>query len=134
MNMKTFNENFEIDRRSKGVKATAKRATADSAVAQIPPTADGTLYDAETIYSFFDEASRQIRQSTGFRRSGEHLCAFGLKIVEVAKLHLDRDTALSDGQRFFNSEIETLRERIRKYEAEKKPENRSLKAFLMAKE
>lgn len=124
MKMKTFNENFEIDRKSKGLKATAKHAPAIDA----PPTADGTAYDANTAYYFFDEASREVRRSTGFSRNGDHLSAFGLKICEVSKLHKIRDAALTDGQTFFNSEIEALRDRIRKYESEKQPANRSLKA------
>jgi len=71
--MKTaeFNENFEIDRRARGVKALSKHTA-------------------------------------------------------VAALHTNRDNALADGQRFFNAEIERLRERIRKYEAERictQPEN-----------
>ena len=129
MNTKTFNENFTVDRKSRGVKALPKDAPT------LPETvaADGTIYDAGEVYHFFDEASRQIRDSTGFRRIGEHLCAFGLKIAAVGALHTNRDDALSDAQKFFNAEIEQLRERIRHCEAEKRPANRSLKAVLMAK-
>ena len=125
-----FNKNYEIDRRSKGVKATAKHAAAE--VPEIL-TADGTVYDADQTYHFFDEPTQQIRQSLGLRRSGEHLCTFGLRVVAVSKLRARKDDALADGQKFFNAEIEHLRTRIRKYEAEKQPANRSLKAVLTSR-
>ncbi len=128
MNTKTFNENFEIDRKAKGIKAMPRNAHVEPEI----KTADGTNYDPAIIYHFFDEASREVRASTGFRRTDDFLCAFGLKIVAVADLHTNRDAALADGQKFFNVEIEHLRERIRNYEAEKQPENRSLKAVLMS--
>lgn len=131
MNAKTFNENYEIDRQSKGVKAKPKHAAPPDA--RETPTADGTLYDASRTYYFFDEASREVRSSIGFRRIDEHLCAFGLKVVAVARLHASRDDALADGQKFFNAEIENLREKIRNYEAEKTPARRSLKAVLMSR-
>ena len=133
MNMKTaeFNEDYKINRTARGVKATAKNV--ELTFLEIPTTADGTPYVVETVYHFFDESSRQIRQSTGFRRKDDHLCALGLKIVEVAHLHTNRDAALSDGQQFFNAEIEALRAKIRQYEAEKQPANRSLKAVLTSR-
>ncbi len=117
MNTKTFNENFDIDRKAKGVKAMPKNAPALPEI----KTANGEIYDANQTYHFFDEASREVRSSTGFRRTDEHLCAFGLKIVAVSALHTTRDAALADGQKFFNAEIEHLRERIRQYEIEKQP-------------
>ena len=129
--MKTteFNENFEIDRKSRGVKATAKHAPAP----EMPKTADGTPYDAETLYHFFDESARVVRASNGLRLIGDYLCGFGLKIVAVADLHTSRDAALSAAQAFFNAEIEKLRERIRECETEKQPRNRSLKAVLTSR-
>jgi len=131
--MKTneFNENYELDRKTRG----GIRANPKHALAVVPEmlTANGATYDSAILYYFFDESSREVRPSTGFRRTGEHLCAFGLKIVAVGALHTNRDDALADGQQFFNAEIERLRERIRKYEAEKLPANRSLKAVLTSR-
>lgn len=131
MNTKTFNENFELDRKAKGVRATAK-----SAVVVEPDisTADGAIYDAAQTYFFFDESTKQVRPSTGLRRDKNHLSTFGLRVVEIGKLRLKRDDALSDAQTFFKSEIERLQTRIKNYELEKTPNARSLKAFLMAKE
>jgi hypothetical protein len=130
MNTKTFNENFTIDRKSKGVKAMPKHAP----VAAEIMTADGTAYDPAATYHFFDVQTQEVRQSLGLRRDGEYLCAFGLKVVLIAKLRASRDDALSDGQTFFKSEIERLQERVAEFELEKTNDSRSLKAFLMAKE
>ncbi len=129
MNSKTFNENFTIDRKSKGVKAMPKHAP----VAAEIMTADGTAYNPAATYYFFDVQTQEVRQSLGLRRDGEYLCAFGLKVVLIAKLRASRDDALSDGQTFFKSEIERLQERIAEFELEKTNDSRSLKAFLMAK-
>lgn len=127
-----FNEKFQLDRKARtGVRANPKNAESKSAEAL---TADGAIYDASQTYHFFDERSGETRQSLGFRRSGEYLCAFGLKIILISKLRLCRDDSLSDGQSFFKSEIERLQKRIQEFELEKSSENRSLKAFLMTKE
>jgi hypothetical protein len=58
----------------------------------------------------------------------------GIKVVEIEKLRINRDDALADSQKIFQSEIEGLNKRIAEYELEKTVENRSLKSFLMAKE
>lgn len=132
MDAKTFNQNYELDRKTRtGVRANPKHASP----IEPPPimTADGKPYNPNETYHFFDAATQEIRQSTGLRRDDEHLCAFGLKVVAVANLRAERSGALADGQTFFNSEIERLRERIRKYEAEKPPAARSLKAVLMSR-
>ncbi len=131
MNTKTFNQNYELDRKAKGIRAVPKYA--DNEPCQIM-TADGAAYDAATTYHFFDTQTAEVRQSLGLRRTDEFLCTFGLKVVAVEKLRLNRDDALNDGQTFFKSEIERLRKRIADYELEKTGENRSLKTFLMAKE
>jgi hypothetical protein len=90
-------------------------------------TADGEHYDPDRTYYFFDVATQEIGQSTGLRRADEFLCTFGLKVVRIEKLRTQRDDALADGQTFFNSEIERLRDRIRKYEAEKPPTARKIR-------
>ena len=131
MNTKTFNENYEIDRKSKGVKALAKNAPAEAVAVQ---TADGVIYDAAQTYHFFDVQTQEVRQSLGLRRDGEHLCTFGLKVVPVVNLRAEKDDALADGQKFFNSEMNRLQKRIADYELEKSGDKRSLKAFLVAKE
>ncbi len=130
MNTKTFNENFTIDRKSKGVKAMPKHAP----VAAEIMTADDTVYDPAATYYFFDAQTGEVRQSLGLRRDKDYLCAFGLKVVTIAKLRASRDDALADGQTFLKSEIERLQKRIAEFELEKTNDSRSLKAFLMAKE
>ncbi len=133
MNAKTFHQNYELDRKARGgIRANAKYADA----AQQPEviTADGAPYDESETYYFFDAGAGEVRQSTGLRRTGEHLCAIGLKVVAVSLLRSTRDGALADGQEFFKSEVERFRERIKNFELEKTSANRSLKTFLMAKE
>jgi len=126
--MKTseFNENYEIDRKSKGVKAMPKNAEPLAI-----RTADGEAYDPSVTYYFFDSQATQVRQSTSLRRdgNGEHLCALGLKIIAIAKLRANRDDALSDAQFFFKLEIERLQNRIQKLELEKTGEKRKLTDF-----
>ncbi len=131
MNTKTFNENFTIDRKSKGVKAMPKHATAEAVKIM---TADGTAYDSTSTYYFFDVQTQEVRQSLGLRRDKDYLCAFGLKVVPIAKLRASRDDAFADGQTFLKSEIERLQKRIAEFELEKTNDSRSLKTFLMAKE
>jgi len=131
--MKTaeFNQDYELDRKTRaGIRANPKHAPADSIEIMI---ADGTAYDSTSTYYFFDAQTGEVRQSLGLRRDGEYLCAFGLKVVLIAKLRASRDDALTDGQTFFKSEIERLQERIAEFELEKTNDSRSLKAFLMAK-
>ncbi len=127
--MKTdeFNEHYEIDRKSKGVKATAK--TLEHRMPLPIYTADGEIYDPAETYYFFDTQTTQVRQTTGLRRVDEHLCTFGLKVVAVAKLRANRDDALAAGQSFFKLEIARLENRIEKFEAEKTGEKRPLKNF-----
>ncbi len=97
-------------------------------------TAAGRAYDPAATYHFFDAQAAELRQSLGLRRDKDYLCAFGLKVVTIAKLRASRDDALSDGQTFLKSEIERLQKRIEEFELEKTNDSRSLKAFLMAKE
>jgi hypothetical protein len=116
MNTKTFNENYTIDRKSRGVKALPKNAYAES-VEII--TADGAAYDPNTTYYFFDEQSSEVRQSVGLRRDGDYLCTFGLKVAPISGLHANRADALADGQRVFKSQIKQLQTRIENFELEK---------------
>lgn len=114
MNTKTFNQNYELDRKARGgVRANQKHAPAEPLEIM---TADGVSYNKDTTYYFFDEQSAEIRQSLGLPRDGTHLCTFGLRVVAVANLREDRDSAFTDGQKFFNSEIKRLQERIQEFE------------------
>ncbi len=101
--MKTteFNENYELDKKSRGVRANPKNAEPEFIMIR---TADGEAYDPSVTYYFFDSQATQVRQSTSLRRdgNGEHLCALGLKVVAIAKLRANRDDALSDAQSFSN--------------------------------
>jgi len=132
MNTKTFNQNFELDRKARGgVRANPKHAHIEQPEIL---TADGIAYDANETYHFFDSQTQETRQSLGLRRDGDFLCTFGLKVVAVSKLRINRDAALADGQIFFKSQIENLQNRIQSFELEKSADARSLKSFLMAKE
>ncbi|HLM60435.1 MAG TPA: hypothetical protein VK308_06515 [Pyrinomonadaceae bacterium] len=126
MKTKEFNENYEIDRKAKGIKALPKSASAEAVTIR---TADGENYDSNETYYFFDSQIAQVRTSAGLRRAGEHLCNFGLNVIAVSKLRANRDAALTDGQNFFKSEVERLQNRIQKFEMEKTGEKRKLKDF-----
>ncbi len=130
MNTKTFNENYELDKKSRGVRANPKTAEPGPDTIR---TADGENFDPNETYYFFDSQATQVRQSTSLRRdgNGEHLCALGLKVIAIAKLRANRDDALSDAQSFFQSEIERLQSRIQKLELEKTGEKRKLTDFSM---
>lgn len=119
MKMKTseFNEHYEVNRRARGVKATAK--TPAPKPIEIPLTADGTTYDAEQTHHFFDPSTQQVRQSIGRRRDGEYLATFGSRVIPVGRLHLNRDDALAKEQDFFKDEIERLVKRSAECESEK---------------
>lgn len=131
MDTKTFNEHYELDRKSKTARAVPKGAAIEPVEVM---TADGVPYDRNATYYFFDAQSADVRTSAGLRRDGEYLCTFGLRVIEISKLRASRNDALADGQAFFKSEIERINKRIADYELEKTTEARSLKAFLMAKE
>lgn len=131
MKTKEFNENYEIDRKAKGIKAVPKNIAADSAAIR---TADGENYDPNETYYFFDSQTAQIRTSVGLRRAGEHLCTFGLKVVAVSKLRANQDGALTDGQLFFKLEVERLQKWIQKFESEKTDKKRQLKDFSLTNE
>ncbi len=132
MNTKTFNQNYKLDRKTRaGIRAKTKHAPADSIEIM---TADSKPFDPAAAYHFFDVQTGEVRQSLGLRRDKDNLCAFGLKVVLIAKLRASRDDALTDGQTFLKLEIERLQERIAGFELEKTNDSRSLKAFLMAKE
>lgn len=133
--MKTaeFNKSFEIDRKAKGIKALPKGAAPGFPEAM---TADGKSYSQAENYFFFDESAKEIRQiaRTGLRQiDAAWLGSMGYKIVKIANLRADRNDALADGQDYFLKQIEDLREAVRRFEAEKTPEARSLKAVLMSK-
>ncbi len=132
MNTKTFNQNYELDRKTRaGIRANPKHATAEAVEIM---TADSKPYDPAATYHFFDVQTQEVRQSLGLRRDKDYLCAFGLRVVLIAKLHANRDDALTDGQTFFKSEIECLQKRVAEFELEKTNGSRSLKTFLMTKE
>lgn len=127
MNTTEFNQNYEINRQSKGVSAVPK------ALEYRPPqpayTADGEIYDANEEYFYFDSASVRVRRSKGMPRVGEHLCAHGVKIVAVAKLYAACDDAITAAQNFLRLETERNEKRIEKFEAAKTGTRRPLKNF-----
>lgn len=134
--MKTaeFNKDYSIDTTTKrGVRAHPK------SLAALPTpqveTADGEVFSPENVYFFFDESTRQVRQSRGLRQvECLYLGSFGLRIIEIAKLRNNRDDALADGQEFLRNRINELNSQIGQFELEKSPESRSLKDYLMAKD
>ncbi len=133
MNTKTFNQNYELDQKAKGVRANPKTAAA-LPKAEVK-TADGENYNPEKQYFFFDEDTRKIRRSNGLRQHETyHLGSFGLRVVEIVKLRNNKDAALSDGQAFFRNRISELNKLISEFELEKSADKRSLKSYLSAKD
>lgn len=134
MNTKTFNQNYELDKTTKrGIRGIPKT------VAALPKievrTGDGEVYDAAKTYHFFDEGTRQVRQSNGLRQHEVlFLGSFGLRIIEIAKLRNEKDAALSDGQTFLRNRITELNKQIAEFELQKTPKARSLKDYLSAKD
>jgi hypothetical protein len=61
MDAKTFNQNYELDRKAKGVRANAKGAPPEPLETIL--TADGTAYDASKTYYFFDQSAAEVRAS-----------------------------------------------------------------------
>ncbi len=117
MNTKTFNQDYELDRKTRaGIRANPKHATAEAVEIM---TADSKPFDPAATYYFFDGQAAQVRQSLGLRRDKDYLCAFGLKVVLIAKLRASRDDSLTDGQTFLKSEIERLQKRVAEFELEK---------------
>ncbi len=105
MKVEQFNQNYTINRKTKtGVKATAK----NNPVEPEYKTAAGEIYDASRTYYFFDESARAVRESAGFRRIDDHLCAFGLKIIPVARLHARQSNALAEVRDFVMDKINDL--------------------------
>jgi len=97
-------------------------------------TADGSTFAYRITYFFFDEDTEEIRNTSGLRRINlEAVGSMGYPVITIAKLHPTKEAAIEVGQKFFLAEIERLRTAIRKFEGEKAPKNRSLKAELMAR-
>lgn len=116
MNTKDFNENYEIDRKSKGVKAMPK------ASGSYPETftADGEPFNPENKYHFFDTSTQTVRSTIGLRRvCNDWIGGFGLRIVEIKYLRVNQTDALSDGQECSRKEIQILQEKIFDFEQEK---------------
>lgn len=116
MKTEEFNKNYEIDRKSKGVKAKPKGAGGYPETM----TADGEPFNPESKYFFFDESMRNVRETLGLRRiDTEWIGGFGLRIVRIEKLRAEKSDALSDGQEYFKNEIQDLQEKIFDFEREK---------------
>lgn len=129
MNLETFNENYDLTRSG---RAVPKGSAALAPVASYK-TADGEIFDREKNYFYFDENKPAVRESLGLVPSGEYLTgANGFRIVLISRLRLSKDSALSDGQEFFKTEVKRFSELIAKFELEKGSKNRSLKDYLMA--
>lgn len=116
--MKTaqFNENYTLDQKAKGIRAMPKNPVGFPARL----TADSEPFNPEEKYFFFDESTRNVRQTIGLRRvDDDWLGSFGLRIAKIEALRANKADALSDGQDFFRKRIENLRESIQDFEIEK---------------
>ncbi|MET0753090.1 MAG: hypothetical protein ABWZ66_06940 [Pyrinomonadaceae bacterium] len=116
MKSEEFNKNYEIDRKSKGVKAVPKGT--GGYLERM--TADGEPFNPENKYHFFDESTKAVRSTIGLRRvCNDWIGDFGLRIVEVKYLRANLSDALSYGQEYFRKEIQILQEKIFDFEQEK---------------
>lgn len=118
LNTKTFNANYELVKGSRrGLKAVPKNSRG------YPErlTGDGIPFNPENKYHFFDESTQKPRETIGLRRIDiDWLGSFGLRIVRIENLRADKRDALSDGQKFFEKQIDALHENINQLEAQKK--------------
>ncbi len=129
MNTEEFNRDFEIDRTAKPREPIRKNAPPEMTIAL---TADQKPWSHGPVYFFFD--GEKVRDTEHLRRiDAENLGSMGMRIVAISKLRISRDDAIADGQKTILDQIETYREKIRYLESEKTPKNRSLKAYLMAR-
>ena len=117
MKTESFNKNFTIDTKTKrGIKALPKHGGGYPETL----TADGTPFNSENKYFFFDESTQKVRDTISLRRvDAEWLGGFGLRIVKIENLRSNKPDALSDGQGFFKKQIESLNEAIQNFETEK---------------
>jgi hypothetical protein len=131
MKTQEFNENYELENGS-GLKARKRN------LPKQPPvyaTANGEPFDQNRTYYFFDEQSKAIRTNQGLRPNDEgFLTAMAWKVIEIKKLHTDKDNAVRDGQEFYKQAITDAREKIQKLETQKSPANRSLKQILISRD
>nr|AUN37286.1 hypothetical protein [uncultured bacterium] len=126
-----FKQDYEIDRTAKGIRANARNGGATPGPVIL--TGDSEPFDASREYFFFDERMREVRTSTGLRRYGDHLGSSGLKRVAIDNLRVNRDDALTDAQDALISEMAALQEKVAAFEQEKRPENRSLRRIVQAR-
>jgi hypothetical protein len=121
-----FNQNFEIDRTARGVKASPRSAIVEKPEAL---TADGKPFSYSAIYHFFD--GEAVRTSEGLRRIDlENIGSPGCRVVRIDRLRETRDAALEDAQKAFVKKIEDLRDKVREFEEQKTPANRTMKFVL----
>jgi hypothetical protein len=109
-----------------------KKANYDDKV--VIETADGTPFDPECNYFWFDVQSLQVRESGALRRVGDHLGSMGLRIVAIKDLFRDRNAAIDAGEMHLVDEVRKLKDEIRRLEGEKSPERRTLRYLTMARE
>jgi hypothetical protein len=124
-----FCQNFDLDRSARSPRAMAKHAPVGY---PITLTADGAPFSHTAEYFFYD--GQAVRSTNGLRRiDAEHLGSTDLKVVRIDQLRFDRDKAIEDAEIACVRQIEQLRDRIREFEAQKRPENRTSKFVLMAR-
>jgi len=127
-----FNQNYELKRQARGVKARRRNIAPEMSA---PVTADGEPFNPETNYYFFDQPNMKVRESRGLRRVGnDGLGSMGLTVIAINKLRKDETDALEDAQKYCLCEINKFKQFIRDFEAWKPTEKRSMKAILMSRE
>jgi len=131
INLKTFNENFDLTRSGRAVPKNS--LALDSA--PVRHTADGETFNQGTNYFFFDESNLTVRESAGLVPVAEHLTgANGFKIVPIDRVRSARSAALADGQNYLREEIRKASALIAEFELQKAPESQSLKNYLIAQD
>jgi hypothetical protein len=117
MKTQTFNQNFTLDKNARrGLRAVPKTSGGFPEAL----TGDGLPFDSEQRYFYFDEQARTVRPADSLRRvDADWLGSLGFKVVLISKLRADKDTALSDGQNYFKSQIAELENLVESFETEK---------------
>lgn len=98
-------------------------------------TANGTDYDRETTYFYFDVVGLQVREIKGLRVvDDQYVGSMGIPVVKISDLHADRVSAIEAGEQHFVNEIRKLKDHIRDLEDQKPANRRSMRFVLMARE
>lgn len=123
MKAKEFRETYELDRNRHGLIATEKAKLPKRRTMKIWTVADGTAYNSEKTYFFFDTTGikQVVRTTQGLRADQARgvLDSFGLSVVSICRLRNSEAEALDDGVEHYRKMITDAEKEIAKIEKQK---------------